>query len=549
MSAGTATGSAAGDVLRVRDLRVWFDGAATPAVDGVTFDLEPGRCVALVGESGSGKSVTARTLLGLAGPGAHVTASELSLGGLDLRAGAPWRQIRGRRIGFVHQDALVALDPLRRVGEEVGDALRLHRGMSRTDRRRAATSLLEDLGVDDAANAVAVRAGELSGGQRQRALLASGLAAGPALLVADEPTSSLDAITQERLVELLGRLRDAGRGLLLITHDLPLVARLADDVVVLRAGRVQESGPAARVIGAPSSAYTRELLDAVGSLEPRAAGSARRATAAAAGATAAAGAPVVVEPVLSARGVTRSFRRGAGTIDALRGVDLDVAPGASLGVVGESGAGKTTLLRVLLGVTTPDSGSVTFLGRDWSGVPERARRDLRPLLGFVPQDVLGTVNPRHTAGQVLEGAIAAAPASRALGRRARAARVAELLDAVRLPAHVAGQRPAHLSGGQRQRIAVARALAGDPRVLLCDEPVSALDASVRGAVLDLLDDLRRERGVALVLVSHDLRAVARLADEIAVLEHGLLVERGPAEAVLRTPAHRYTQRLVAAFGG
>lgn len=537
---GAAPGGAA-PVLDVAGLRVTFPGGAE-VLHGVDLRVAAGECVAVVGGSGAGKSVLARTLVGLAGEGARadVRADRLALLGRDaLRFSArDWRAARGRDVGLVLQDALGSLDPLRTVGAEVGEALAVRRPggrdpegggarPSRAERAERVLTALDEAGLPEPGVRARQRPGELSGGMRQRALIASAVVARPPLLVADEPTTALDATVAARVLALLGGLRDAGTAVVLITHDLGAVARVADRVVVLRDGRVVEEGTTAAVLAAPRADYTRELVAA-----------ARLGD----------GPGAVPEPggaLLEGHGLRRTFPLpGGGSVPAVDGVDVVVRAGEAVGLVGESGSGKTTLARLLLAADAPDAGEVLLDGRPWSALPERDRRALRPGVRLVPQDPLGSVDPRLTVRAVLRAALATGP--RPPARADRDAAAVALLARVHLPAEVLDRRPRTLSGGQRQRVAIARALASGPRVLLLDEPVSALDVQVQAAVLDLLAELRRDTGVAMVLVSHDLGVIRRVCDRVLVMSRGRVVEQGPVPDVFGAPAHPVTRDLLAA---
>lgn len=535
---GTAAVAGGAPVLDVAGLRVAFPRVGE-VLHGVDLRVAPGECVAVVGGSGAGKSVLARTLVGLAGEGARaeVRADRMLLLGRDaLRfGGRDWRGARGRDVGLVLQDALGSLDPLRTVGAEVGEALAVRRPgdsragvpMTRVDRAERVLAALDEAGLDRPEVRARQRPGELSGGMRQRALIASAVVARPPLLVADEPTTALDATVAARVLTLLADLRDAGTAVVLVTHDLGAVARVADRVVVLRDGRVLEEGPTAAVLRDPQEPYTRELVaaarlgDGPGDV------------------------PAPGAPVLEGRGLRRTFPLpGGGSLTAVDGVDLTVRAGEAVGLVGESGSGKTTLARLLLAADAPDAGEVRLDGRPWSTLPERGRRGRRSGIRLVPQDPLGTVDPRLTVRAVLRAALATAPHPPA--RPDRDATAAELLARVHLPAEVLDRRPRTLSGGQRQRVAIARALASDPRVLLLDEPVSALDVQVQAAVLDLLVELRRSTGVAMVLVSHDLGVVRRVCDRVLVMSGGRVVEHGPVPEIFGSPQHPVTRDLLAA---
>jgi peptide/nickel transport system ATP-binding protein len=545
-----AVRTAAPLALRVEDLRVSFGGV--PVVHGVSLRVAPGECVALVGTSGSGKSVTARSLLGLAGTGARVTADVLEIGGRDLRTAGPreWRRVRGSGVGLVLQDALSSLDPLRPVGREIGDALRLDGMRDARARQARVLELLARVGMPDPEVRVRQRSGELSGGLRQRALLAAALALDPPLLVADEPTTALDATVQARIIDLLADLRTRGQATLLVSHDLAVVARLADRVAVMHDGRIVEEGPTADVLRAPGHRRTRALVAAVPTGVPRGVPlSAARLEAAGARETvpvepARAPAPSADHPVvLRATGLRRAFPGPGGSLrTAVDDVSLEVRRGRTLGLVGGSGSGKTTVARLLLALEEPDAGEVTLDGEPWSGIPERARRTRRPRVGAVYQDPLASFDPRWTVDRILRDALAVA----GLAGAAAYDSPATLLAQVGLDPALLTRRPARLSGGQRQRVAIARALAARPDVLICDEPVSALDIAVQAQVLDLLDELQRRLGLGLLLISHDLGVVGHMSDEVAVMADGRIVERGSAADVLARPAHPVTQGLLAA---
>ncbi|MFD7908533.1 dipeptide ABC transporter ATP-binding protein [Kitasatospora sp. NPDC059747] len=509
------------------DVRFGTGGGQVHAVRGASLSLDAGRCLALVGESGSGKSTFARSLLGLAGPTAAVTAQRLRICGDDARKFGPrdWRAVRGRRIGLVAQDALVALDPLRPVGREIAESLLTHRTVPRRDAGAVVVDLLTRVGVPEPAERARAYVHQLSGGLRQRALIASALAADPAVLIADEPTTALDAAVQSRILALLGELKAAGTGVLLISHDLAVVEALADEVAVMKDGRVVESGPVGEVLDRPRHAYTRSLLAAVPGGHPRAArpssGTGR--------------------PVLRAEGVGKHYqgpRRSRRT--AVEQVSFTLHAGEALGLVGESGSGKSTLARIALGLLAPDTGEVRLDGEPWSTLPERARRARRHAIQLVPQDPLSAFDPRWTVARIIDEALGAAGTARA----ERHDRTVRLLRQVGLPEELLERRPLALSGGQRQRVAIARALAPGPRVLVCDEPVSALDVSVQAQILDLLRELQDSLGLATLFVSHDLAVVREVCTRVMVMRAGRVVESGPVEEVLATPSHPYTAELL-----
>ncbi|GAA1817194.1 ABC transporter ATP-binding protein [Agromyces neolithicus] len=538
-------------LLEVADLRVAFGD--TEVVHGVSLTVTPGECVAIVGESGSGKSVTARALLGMAGRGSRAESSVLRIGGREFGGAGErvWRDIRGREVGLILQDALVSLDPLRPIGREIDDPLRIHERMSRPERRARVHDLLAAAGMPDPDFAARRRSGELSGGLRQRALIAAAIALDPPLLIADEPTTALDATVQARILELIAEIRTRGTGVLLISHDLAVVGRLADRILVMRAGEVVESGTAAEVLGSPREPYTRRLIAAVPSDVARGVRLTRSEpsppTAAEPPATTTPRARVPNAthelPLLTLDHVSKTFAVPGGRFTAVDDVTLEVRRGETLGLVGESGSGKTTVARLALALTAPDTGEVTLDGAPWSRLDERARRPMRRRIGAIYQDALSSFDPRWNVEHILADAMGVG----APGHHSRTADhgVAGLLEQVGLETSVARRRPLTLSGGQRQRVAIARALAASPEILICDEPVSALDVTIQAQILDLLDDVQRDRGLALLFISHDLGVVRHMADRVAVMQAGRIVETGPADAVFAEPEHPYTARLVA----
>jgi peptide/nickel transport system ATP-binding protein len=531
-------------LLAVDNLRVSFGGHEV--VRGISFTARRGRCLAIVGESGSGKSVTARTIVGLTGSGATVRADRIELGGLDLttRSERAWRSIRGRDIGFVLQDALVSLDQLRRVGDEVAEPLRVHGWGTAASRARKAVELLGSVGVPEPAVKARQRPYELSGGLRQRALIASAIALDPKLLVADEPTTALDVTVQAQVLDLLAEAKTRGTSIIMISHDLSVVARLADEVAVMRDGEIVEYGPVDQVLHRPQHAYTRALLDAIpsehtrGTRLVRSAGDAPRRTRT----------PIDRgRPVLQARQLTKVYR-GPDRIDrtVVDDVSFELFGGETLGIVGESGSGKTTTAGIALSLIAPTSGEVLLHGEAWSALPPRRRRPLRKRIGVIYQDPLSSFDPRWPVGRIIVDALAMGnhpPSSRSEARE----RAVRLLAQVGLGEQHLEAAPLRLSGGQRQRVAIARALAPEPEVIICDEPVSALDVSIQAQVLDLLTDLQDELGVSYLFISHDLGVIHHMSDRIAVMKDGRVVETGAADDVFLRPQHPYTQRLLTAL--
>jgi peptide/nickel transport system ATP-binding protein len=534
-------------LFAVEDLTVRFGGRggheSDPVVDGVSFQIDRGRCLALVGESGSGKSVTARTLIGLAGTDARVSARRLEFDGqsVDHLTRGQWRGLRGNRIGFVLQDALVSLDPLRTVGREIDDALRLHTDLSPAQRRERVLQLLDDVGIPDPELRATQRADELSGGMRQRALIAAAIAVEPELIIADEPTTALDASIQSQVLALLADLTDRGTAVLLISHDLSVVASVADSVAVMRAGKIVESGTRARVLDQPEHPYTRALIRAIPGAHPRGqrlvTGERMRAAATHSGDATSDG-----TPALELQGVSKRFTTASrGTLTAVDDVSLVVHTGQTVGLVGESGSGKTTTARIALGVTAPDAGDVRLLGSAWAPLAERERRSRRNLAGAIYQDPFSSFDPRWSVGRLLADAISGGRSTRP---GAHTEQIAELMTSVGLEPSLMSRRTRSLSGGQRQRVAIARALAPEPRVIICDEPVSSLDVSVQAQVLDLLDELQEQRDLAYLFISHDLGVIRHVSDTVAVMWNGRIVEAGDTEQVFADPQHPYTRTLL-----
>ncbi len=521
-------------LLDVHDLSVSFatrDGNVQ-AVDGVSFQLGSGEVLAIVGESGSGKSVCAMSLMGLTrGPNVTISGSAM-FEGRDLigASEAELRRIRGAQLAMVFQDPQSSLNPVYRVGDQIVEQIRAHEPfVSHAQGMARAVALMERVGIPRAAERVRAYPHELSGGMRQRVMIAMGLSLGAKVLLADEPTTALDMTVQAQILEQLKRLRDAeDLSIVLVTHDFGVVADIADRIAVMQTGKIVEQGTAAEVLQEPKHPYTRGLLAA---LQP---------SKKAGGPRARAGTALLEVDNLRVSYAGRG-RRDA-SIDALDGVSLTLEAGETLAVVGESGSGKTTLLRSIARLIEPTDGSVLLQGQDLARPPRRKLASLRRELGVVFQDPQASLNPRRRVGTTLERALRA----RGLGKAEARREMGPALERVGLKQAYATRYPHELSGGERQRVGIARALAGEPRLVLLDEPVSSLDASIRRGVIDLLGELQQQLGCAYVLVSHDFATIEALADRVAVMHVGKIVESGAAEQVLLEPKHPYTQELIAA---
>ncbi|MBM7173414.1 ABC transporter ATP-binding protein [Streptomyces sp. G44] len=511
-------------LVEVERLGVEF-ASGVRAVDGLSFTLEAGGALALVGESGSGKSTVASALLGLhRGTGAHVEGS-VRVDGIDVQAAseAELRRLRGGKAAMVFQDPLSSLDPYYAVGDQIAEVYRVHTGASRRAARARAVDVLGRVGIPDAARRSRSRPHEFSGGMRQRTLIAMALACEPALLIADEPTTALDVTVQAQILDLLHTLRDeTGMGLLLVTHDVGVAAESADEVLVMRGGRAVERGAVRDVLAAPGEPYTRALLSAVPRVDAPLPPTAKDVGEA--------------DVVLEAVGLRREFGRGKRAVAAVDGVSLAVRRGETLGVVGESGSGKTTLGRMLVGLLEPSAGRLLHEGA------ERPGGQVDPKVQMVFQDPVSSLNPRRSVGESIADPLRAGGESDTFVR----GRVRELLGRVGLePAHY-DRYPHEFSGGQRQRVGIARALAAEPRIIVCDEPVSALDVTTQAQVVALLAELQRELGLALVFIAHDLAVVRQVSDRVAVMRRGRLVEYGGVAEVYGAPRDPYTRQLLAA---
>jgi peptide/nickel transport system ATP-binding protein len=535
------SGAAAGELLRVRDLRVAFATEDGPvrAVDGVSFELAPGEVLAIVGESGSGKSVAAQTILGLTrSPNAEISGSARFRGRELIGADeTELRKVRGAEIAMVFQDPMTSLNPVYRVGDQVVEAIRAHRPeVGKAEAHERAAELLDSVGIPAAGRRVDDYPHEFSGGMRQRAMIAMALALEPELLIADEPTTALDVTIQAQILDLLRELnRERDLATILITHDFGVVAEMADRVLVMHEGRIVERGDLDKVFYATEDPYTRKLLGAVLRLDQAPPARPARADA----------------PLLEVTDLVKHFpvKRGllidreVDQVRAVDGVSFSVAPGETLGLVGESGSGKSTLSRAVLQLLRPTSGSVRFEGREIAGLSRREMRPLRPRMQMVFQDPYASLNPRKRVGQIVGEPLRVQ--GRASGGELRR-QVSELLERVGLSPEHYQRYPHEFSGGQRQRVGIARALALRPKLIVADEPVSALDVSIRAQILDLLAELQEDFGLTYVFVAHDIGVVRHVSDRIAVMHEGKLVEQGPADEVCERPSDPYTKALLAA---
>ena len=523
-------------LLEVDDLAVSFDvgGRMVEAVRGVSFSIERGETLALVGESGSGKSVTALSVLQLLPyPAARHPSGRIRYAGQDLlgASDATLRQIRGNRVSMIFQEPMTSLNPLHRVEKQIGETLRLHRGMAEDAARTRSLELLARVGIVEPEKRLASFPHELSGGQRQRVMIAMALANEPDLLIADEPTTALDVTIQAQILALLRELKaESAMSLLLITHDLGIVRKMADRICVMNGGRIVEQAPAHQIFERPQHPYTRHLLAA----EPGGAPAAPPETAP----VAMTGQDVRVWfPVK--RGV---MRRTVDHIKAVDGVTLTVREGETVGVVGESGSGKTTLAMALLRLER-STGEITFFGRAIQGLPFASTRPLRREMQVVFQDPFASLSPRLSVGRIVEEGLRI----HRLGDAAeRESRVVEILQEVGLDPESRHRYPHEFSGGQRQRIAIARAMVLRPRFVVLDEPTSALDVSVQAQIVELLRELQRRHSLAYLFISHDLRVVRAMSHQVIVLRGGRVVEQGSAADLFAAPRDPYTRALFSA---
>ncbi|MEV7528831.1 ABC transporter ATP-binding protein [Agrococcus sediminis] len=534
-------------LLEVSGLKVEFttqDGTVT-AVHEASLSLAAGETLAIVGESGSGKSTTAMAVIGLLSGNGRVTAGSIRLDGEELvgASESAMRKVRGRRIGLVPQDPMSNLNPVARIGTQVAETLLAHGLADRRTVDQKVVETLEAAGLPDAAERAKSYPHEFSGGMRQRALIAIGLACRPQLLIADEPTSALDVTVQRTILDQLQQMtQELGTAVLLITHDLGLAAERAQRVVVMHRGRVVEQGPAKQILEAPQHPYTQSLVKAAPSvamarLRPE-------DFASHCGADASEAPDTIVE----FEHVTKEFhvRGRREPFKAVDDVSLSVPRGKTVSIVGESGSGKTTTARMLLKAFEPTSGTVRFEGKDVFALSREEQKEFRQRVQPVFQDPYSSLNPMFTIERIVEEPLSFYGKGSKLERQRR---VRELLDQVALPSDMARRYPSELSGGQRQRVAIARALALSPDVIVCDEPVSALDVLVQDQILRLLGDLQRDLGLSYLFISHDLAVVRLISDYVAVMQNGRLVEAATSEEIFTNPRDPYTRRLLASIPG
>ncbi|CAN7373897.1 ABC transporter ATP-binding protein [Paraburkholderia sp. DD10] len=565
------------NLLEVRDLRVSF--GAHQAVRGLSFDIAQGETLALVGESGCGKSATALSLMRLVPTPGRVTGS-LCFDGRELLDVPPReiRDIRGRQISMIFQEPMTSLNPVLSIGAQIVETLRQHESLSKAAALKRAVELLELVQIPDPQRRVFDYPHELSGGQRQRVMIAMAVACRPRLLIADEPTTALDVTIQAHILELLdGLRRELSMSLLLITHDLGIVAQHADRVAVMLAGEKVEEAPVARLFTQPQHPYTRGLLGASLNLAddlhyrgwklpeirhgigedgkptfavvPRSVRNgqyvADKETNAHAGGPNAAAEDALLLELQDVR-IDYPQRHGKTTLRAVDGVSLQIARGETVGLVGESGCGKSTLSKAIMRLVPAAGGAIRLRGTDLVPLGERELRPLRRHVQMVFQDPYASLNPRRTIADILDTVLVVNGIGNAQQRRTR---IATMLDRVGLPSSALGRFPHEFSGGQRQRIGIARALVLEPDLLICDEPVSALDVSIQAQILNLLVDLKRDLGLAYLFISHDLSVVRYIADRVHVMQAGRIVESGHQRDIWRAPQHPYTRTLLEAIPG
>ena len=534
-------------LLEMRDVHIAFSSSTglVEAVRGVNMTIYPGQSVAIVGESGSGKSTTAMSILGLLPGTGRVTEGQILFEGQDITRldHKGFENLRGNRIGLVPQDPMSNLNPVWRVGTQIEESLMANDIGDKASRKNRVTEILEEAGLPDAERRARQFPHEFSGGMRQRALIGMGLAAQPTLLIADEPTSALDVTVQKQILDRLDTLtQELGNAVLFITHDLGLAAERAEHLLVMHRGRVVESGPSQEILTDPQHPYTRRLVDAAPSLAARNETADRERLDA-----------NEADVVIAARNLTKEFpARGRvqkeedKVFRAVDDVSFDVHRGTTLALVGESGSGKSTVANIVLDLLEPTSGTVHIDGEDTTNLRGKKLLDFRRKVQVVFQNPYGSLDPTFSIYSCIEEPLAVHKIG---NRKEREQRVADLLDMVALPRSVMRRYPNELSGGQRQRIAIARALALQPEVLILDEAVSALDVLVQHQVLELLEDLQRDLGLTYLFITHDLAVVRQIADEVAVMQRGRIVESGRTADIFDNPQEDYTRTLINSVPG
>ncbi len=523
-------------VLEVKNLTVKF-GVDNPVVDAIGFEVHAGETFAIVGESGSGKSITALSILRLLPVNASVVADEIKLNGVDLLRKAEYElcKIRGRRVALIFQDPMSSLNPVMTVGEQIAEVLKLHFSMTRQVIRQRVIELMKRVEIPEPEKRVGEYPHQLSGGQRQRVMIAIALAGEPDLLIADEPTTALDVTIQAQILALLKAIQQkTGMSLWLISHDLALVSTMADRIAVMQKGKIVETGLSASIFQNPTHPYTRKLLNALPSMES-CLGHQRKQKSSL----------LKIDDFKVYYPIRKGiFKRVVGHVRAVDGVGFEIERGKTLALVGESGCGKTTLGKALLNLIPAYSGQVIMDGMALHKLTGETLRRKRADIQIVFQDPFSSMNPRMLVSEIIDEGIRALYPE--VGTVERQARVVELLERVDLPPDSAHRYPHEFSGGQRQRICIARALAVQPKMIVCDEPTSALDVSVQSQIIELLKDLQKEQGVSYLFITHDLGVVAEIADEVAVMYRGKIVEHGTVDQVLHHPKNAYTRDLLAA---
>ncbi len=538
-------------LLRVENLTTVFETGArkVTAVDGVSFEVNEGETFALVGESGSGKSVTALSVIRLLPEAARITSGSVHFGKQDLLSlpEREMRDIRGSGISMIFQEPMTSLNPVVKVGKQISEVLIRHKGMSKAQARQRALDLLDAVNIKDPAHTIDTFAHELSGGMKQRVMIAIALACEPKLLIADEPTTALDVTIQATVLDLINELQQKFKmAILFITHDLGVVKQVSDHVAVMKQGKIVEQSSNEIFFSNPQHDYSWDLFSALPAMEKR-------------------GKPLLatneIEKIIDQHVTEKDtlrvadlkvhfpikkgiFKRTVGYVKAVDGVSLEIPPGKTVALVGESGSGKTTVGKGILRLVQPTSGEVTYLGLPIHQIDKQQLLEQRTNLQIIFQDPYSSMNPRMLVGDIIEEGMKALNVLKDSG--ARKERVLELLEQVGLSKDAHLRYPHEFSGGQRQRICIARALAVNPKIIICDEPTSALDVSVQAQILDLLNDLQARLGISYLFITHNMSVVAYFADRVAVMYQGRIVEEGEVEQVLTNPQHEYTKKLLAA---